>query len=169
LDANTGLQSTGFRIFAFALIVINTLALLVLAAVALVPLGFQPLGEYSLQLVLAPRDPDGLPVVRLSDGFVPVEATKCSNVAYPISVTGSRQWRQAQGDTTTVIGPTGNGVGTRAPGCHTLTFKNVLPPSLTPGVWRLSGEDDVVGGFWVFQNIARQVKPWQTEAFRVIP
>ncbi len=157
-----------FRIIVVVLLLLNVGGLATITLIAIAPVIFQPLGEFPVQTIVAPRDSTGIPMVHLSDKFIAVKGTKCSNLTYPIVVTGSKEFRREEGETTTII-PISSGGGLQQPGCLTRTFDNAIPDSMTPGLWKLKGVETASGNILFLKGVVTQSKSWETEYFRVLP
>ncbi len=157
-----------FQVVVIGLLLLNVVGLVVLVIIAISPVVFQPLGDFPMQTIVAPRDDTGIPMVHLSDKFIVTNGTKCSNLTYPINVTGSKEFRKEEGYTVTII-PILSGGGLQQPGCLTRTFNNAIPDSMTPGLWKLRGIEIAAGDILFLKGVVTQSKPWETEYFRVLP
>ncbi len=157
-----------FQVVVIGLLLLNIVGLVSLVIIALAPVTFQPLGDFPIQMIVAPRDDTGIPMVHLSDKFIVTQGTKCSNLSYAINVTGSKEFRREESNTTTII-PILTGGGLQRPGCDTRLFNNAIPDSMTPGLWKLRGIETAAGDILFLKGVVTQNKSWETEYFRVLP
>lgn len=123
---------------------------------------FTPLGEYSTQLVDAPRDASGIPTVALSEKFVAVVARKCNLSDKPVTVFGGYDWAQIRDDDTIVRFSGSTSSGTREVGCATHRYMNPIPQGLMGGLWKLKGIEIATDGHLT------QQRAWETEPFRIV-
>lgn len=87
-----------------------------------------------------------------------VLGTKCNRSTSPLRVDGSNYWKQISPSTQTVPrNPSGSGV--LQPGCNTKVYLNEIPEALTPGRWRLEGENCTTSRDWC--------AVWFTDVFEV--
>ena len=103
------------------------------------------------------------PSALISDGYVITLAQKCNNSRTALQYYGEMQWTMVEPFRITVGNKSGNSV--REPGCHNYTYRNIFPPDLIPGTWRIEGFDRVI------DPIAGRIQeePWYTENFEVLP
>ena len=105
-------------------------SVIVVTSYFLEPAPYDPLGEFSEQIVLhSDTDGDGIPNAP-ADGPIHIEATKCNDADVDVRVAGEHSWRiiRDNGRVSTVFA--GAGIGTFPPGCQTNVFDNVVPEAV---------------------------------------
>ena len=108
-------------------------------------------------------------------GFITVDGVmKCNRDSHSIVVASAWTWRKVANSYDHSISTVRRVGRPRPSGCleNPRTYRNTLPPEVTPGLWVLTGLEQPIG-YINLQNkqvprIGAEIK-WETETFRVLP
>jgi len=157
------------RLFLVALLIVGQLYFLRLSAQ---PDQYDPLGEYPVQEVMNRLPGVDVPALRLGD-TVEVVGTKCNNTNNPVTVEGRSSWVSVEPPGGAYA--SGEGIGTRDPGCVEKIYQNVIPKEVEErsSVFFEQGKEYVVWRITGVETPADEPngvsRSWTTVNFRIYP